>query len=68
VLTNLFYPQQKLLNKQRQGAKVIKKYDVATTPYRGPTGRKEIPQPPRNDWWASTPNSTPRPCSGRSKP
>jgi len=68
LLTNFFYPQQKLLSKQRQGAKVIKKYDVATTPYGGPTGRKEVPQPPRNAWWASTPNSTPRPCSGRSKP
>ena len=41
-MTNLFYPQQKLLSKQRQGAKVIKKYDVATTPYSRATGRKEV--------------------------
>jgi hypothetical protein len=32
-LTNLFTPQQKLLAKTRIGAKVIKKYDRAQTPY-----------------------------------
>lgn len=32
-LTNLFTPQQKLLSKTRIGAKVIKKYDTAQTPY-----------------------------------
>ena len=31
-LTNFFYPQQKLISKQRIGAKVIKKHDVASTP------------------------------------
>jgi len=33
-LTNYFYPKQKLLSKVRDGAKVAKKYDRATTPYR----------------------------------
>ena len=33
-LTNYFYPQQKLVSKARTGAKVSKKYDTATTPYR----------------------------------
>jgi hypothetical protein len=33
-LTNYFYPQQKLLSIVRDGAKVAKKYDRATTPYR----------------------------------
>ena len=33
-LTNYFYPQQKLVSKTRVGAKVSKKYDRATTPYR----------------------------------
>src|SRR5271163_296945 len=33
-LTNYFYPQQKLVSKTRVGAKVSKKYDTATTPYR----------------------------------
>jgi hypothetical protein len=32
-LTNLFTPQQKLISKTRVGAKVIKKYDTAQTPY-----------------------------------
>lgn len=33
-LTNYFYPQQKLISKVRNGAKVTKKYDTATTPHR----------------------------------
>ncbi len=32
-LTNYFYPQQKLVSKVRDGAKVSKKYDTATTPF-----------------------------------
>ena len=32
-LTNYFYPQQKLIFKVRDGAKVTKKYDTATTPF-----------------------------------
>jgi hypothetical protein len=34
LMTNYFYPQQKLISKVRDGAKVTKKYDRATTPYR----------------------------------
>jgi hypothetical protein len=34
LLTNYFYPQQKLVFKVRDGAKVSKKYDTATTPHR----------------------------------
>lgn len=33
TMTNLFIPQQKLATKTRQGAKVTKTYDTATTPY-----------------------------------
>jgi transposase InsO family protein len=33
VFTNYFLPQQKLIFKQRDGAKVIKRYDTATTPH-----------------------------------
>jgi len=33
VFTNYFLPQQKLVFKQRNGAKVTKKHDVATTPH-----------------------------------
>lgn len=32
-LTNYFYPQQKLISKVRDGAKVSKKYDDAATPF-----------------------------------
>ena len=32
-LTNYFYPQQKLISKVRDGAKVSKKYDTAATPF-----------------------------------
>ena len=32
-LTNYFYPQQKLISKVRDGAKVSKKHDKATTPF-----------------------------------
>ena len=34
LLTNYFQPQQKLISKVRDGAKVTKKYDVAPTPHR----------------------------------
>jgi hypothetical protein len=33
-ITNFFLPQQKLISKVRDGAKVTKKYDVPTTPHR----------------------------------
>jgi hypothetical protein len=33
-MTNYFLPQQKLVSKVREGAKVTKKYDLATTPHR----------------------------------
>ncbi|WP_242676714.1 transposase family protein [Rhodococcus sp. ABRD24] len=33
-MTNFFSPQQKLISKVRDGAKVTKKYDTATTPHR----------------------------------
>jgi hypothetical protein len=34
LMTNYFSPQQKLISKIRDGAKVTKKYDTATTPHR----------------------------------
>ena len=34
LMTNYFLPQQKLISKVRDGAKVTKKYDRPTTPYR----------------------------------
>ena len=34
MLTNYFHPQQKLISKVRTGAKVSRKHDTATTPFR----------------------------------
>jgi hypothetical protein len=42
MLTNYFYPQQKLVSKVRIGAKVSKKYDTASTPYRRAAAHKAI--------------------------
>ena len=42
LLTNYFYPQQKLLSKVRNGAKVIKKYHPATTPHRRATTHPSV--------------------------
>ena len=33
MFTNYFLPQQKLIFRQRQGAKVTKRHDTATTPH-----------------------------------
>lgn len=34
MLTNYFLPRQKLVSKVRDGAKITKRYDLATTPHR----------------------------------
>ncbi len=34
MITNFFLPQQKLISKVRDGAKITKRYDVPTTPHR----------------------------------
>ncbi len=41
-LTNFFYPQQKLIAKERIGAKVIKKYDTAQTPNQRAQGETSV--------------------------
>ncbi len=41
-LANYFYPQQKLVSKTRDGAKVSKKYDTATTPFHRAMGHQSI--------------------------
>ena len=46
-LTNYFYPQQKLISKIRDGAKVSKKYDTATTPFRRAIGHQSITDRPQ---------------------
>jgi Integrase core domain len=41
-LTNYFHPQQKLVSKVREGAKVSRKHDKATTPFRRATDHPSI--------------------------
>ena len=42
LLGNHFYPQQKLVSKVRDGAKVTKKYDTATTPHARAIAHPEV--------------------------
>ena len=44
LMTNFFTPQQKLVEKTRVGAKVIKKHDLARTPLQRLLDRDDIPQ------------------------
>jgi hypothetical protein len=43
LLTNYFYPQQKLVFKHRDGAKIIKKHDTAATPHRRAQAHPNLP-------------------------
>jgi hypothetical protein len=43
LLTNYFYPQQKLVFKVRDGAKITKKYDTATTPQHRAQAHQNLP-------------------------
>ena len=49
-MTNYFYPQQKLISKVRDGAKVSRKHDTATTPF-----HRAIDNPSMTDAAASWP-------------
>lgn len=42
LIGNHFYPQQKLISKVRDGAKITKKYDTATTPYARALAHPEV--------------------------
>lgn len=46
VFTNYLLPQQKLVFKQRKGAKVTKRYDRATTPHQRAIGREDMRKRP----------------------
>jgi len=46
VFTNYLLPQQKLVFKQRNGAKVTKKYDTATTPHQRAVAREDMHKRP----------------------
>jgi len=43
LLTNYFYPQQKLVYKVRDGAKITKKHDTAATPHRRTQAHPNLP-------------------------
>ena len=42
LIGNHFYPQQKLISKVRDGAKISKKYDKAATPYTRVMGHADV--------------------------
>lgn len=46
VFTNYLLPQQKLVFKQRNGAKVTKRYDTATTPHQRAISREDMRKRP----------------------
>ena len=47
VFTNYFLPQQKLVFKQRNGAKVTKRHDTATTPHQRAVAHKDVRKRPK---------------------
>ena len=46
LLSNYFYPQQKLVYKARDGAKITKKHDTAATPHQPRTSTPKPARPP----------------------
>jgi transposase InsO family protein len=46
LFTNYFLPQQKLIFKQRNGAKVTKRHDTATTPHQRAIGHQDMRKRP----------------------
>jgi hypothetical protein len=48
LIGNHFYPQQKLISKVRDGAKVTKKYDPAQTPYARTAAHPDVKAPPKS--------------------
>jgi hypothetical protein len=48
-LSNYFYPQQKLVHKVRDGAKITKKHDTATTPHRRAQAHPNLPTTAKAD-------------------
>lgn len=44
LMTNFFIPQAKLIAKTRSGAKVVKRYDTAATPYQRVLARPDVDQ------------------------
>jgi hypothetical protein len=49
LLSNFFYPQQKLVYKARQGAKTVKKHDTAATPHQRAQAHPNLPTTAKAD-------------------
>jgi hypothetical protein len=49
LLSNFFYPQQKLVYKARDGAKIIKKHDTAATPHQRAQAHPNLPTTAKAD-------------------
>ena len=49
LLSNFFYPQQKLVYKARDGAKIVKKHDTATTPHQRAQAHPNLPTTAKAD-------------------
>jgi hypothetical protein len=49
ILSNFFYPQQKLVYKARDGAKIVKKHDTAATPHQRAQAHPNLPTTAKAD-------------------
>ena len=49
LLSNFFYPQQKLVYKARDGAKIVKKHDTAATPHQRAQAHPNLPTTAKAD-------------------
>jgi hypothetical protein len=68
LIGNHFYPQQKLISKVREGAKVTKKYDAAQTPYARTISHPDVKALPKRRPTKPTARSTQPPSSATSRP
>ena len=67
-MTNYFLAQQKLLSKVRDGAKITKKYDAATTPHRRAEHHEQVSTQDKAIMNRTLSSSTQLRSSGRSRP
>ena len=68
LLSNFFYPQQKLVYKARDGAKIVKKHDTAAPRTSGHKHTRTCRPPPKPTSPAPTSTSTLLPCNATSRP
>ena len=66
LFTNYFLPQQKLVFKQRNGAKVTKRHDEAKTPHQRAVAHKNLGKQPIIAMNAAFRRIKPQPCRDRS--